>query len=167
MWSQATARKHLGLPDGPLSQRQIRQACLRLARRHHPDLGGDPDLFRKAKDAEAWLLGTLRVDEVSLDGHDDEIRVGTRFVVAYLAVDGVEMAVTPEFSARLEELDGEIVIGVYLPVVGVATPLMSAGRLVVTLLLGDEVAGTMDRPICGRTYDKGGSLSAMWFLPVD
>jgi DnaJ domain len=52
----ATACKLLGIPPGS-SDRAIESAFRRSARRHHPDVGGDPAKFRAILAARDLLLG--------------------------------------------------------------------------------------------------------------
>jgi hypothetical protein len=50
------ALRLLGLPPGS-SENQIASAFRKAARRHHPDVGGDPARFRAILDARNLLLG--------------------------------------------------------------------------------------------------------------
>lgn len=52
------ALRVLGLPPGS-SSNQIESAFRKAARRHHPDVGGDPAQFRAILDARNLLLGRL------------------------------------------------------------------------------------------------------------
>ena len=45
----------LGL-DAQASVQEIKQAHRRLVKRHHPDLGGSSDAFRRVNDAYQWLI---------------------------------------------------------------------------------------------------------------
>lgn len=55
------ALRLLGLQD-PVEQSEIIAAYRRLARQHHPDLGGDPDTFRSLTVARDLLLTDARRD---------------------------------------------------------------------------------------------------------
>jgi molecular chaperone DnaJ len=50
------ALRLLGLQD-PVEHSEIVSAYRRLARQHHPDLGGDPEAFRSLTVARELLLG--------------------------------------------------------------------------------------------------------------
>lgn len=52
----AAALKLLGVPLGS-SDRAIESAFRKFARRHHPDVGGDPEKFRAVLAARDFLLG--------------------------------------------------------------------------------------------------------------
>lgn len=53
---RVTALRLLGLPPGS-SNNEIESAFRKAARRHHPDVGGDPARFRAIVDARNLLLG--------------------------------------------------------------------------------------------------------------
>lgn len=53
---RATALRLLGLLPGS-SDEEIESAFRKAARRHHPDMGGDPAKFRAIVDARNFLLG--------------------------------------------------------------------------------------------------------------
>jgi hypothetical protein len=53
---RATALRVLGLLPGS-SEEEIESAFRKAARRHHPDVGGDPAKFRAIVDARNFLLG--------------------------------------------------------------------------------------------------------------
>ena len=55
------ALRLLGLQD-PVEQSEIVSAYRRLAQQHHPDLGGDPDVFRSLTAARDLLLVDARSD---------------------------------------------------------------------------------------------------------
>lgn len=55
------ALRLLGLQD-PVEQAEVVSAYRRLARQHHPDLGGDPDAFRSLTVARDLLLADARSD---------------------------------------------------------------------------------------------------------
>jgi curved DNA-binding protein CbpA len=55
------ALRLLGLQD-PVEQSEVVSAYRRLARQHHPDLGGDPDVFRSLTLARDLLLAEARSD---------------------------------------------------------------------------------------------------------
>ncbi len=55
------ALRLLGLQD-PVEESEVAAAYLRLARQHHPDLGGDPDTFRSLTVARDLLLADARSD---------------------------------------------------------------------------------------------------------
>ena len=55
------ALRLLGLQD-PVEPSEVVSAYRRLARRHHPDLGGDPDAFRSLTVARDRLLADARSD---------------------------------------------------------------------------------------------------------
>ena len=51
------ARQSLGLPlSGRLTEQQVKQAHKRLAVKHHPDKGGDPELMMRYNNARDVLL---------------------------------------------------------------------------------------------------------------
>lgn len=58
----AAARKLLGIPPGA-SDRVIESAFRKSARRHHPDVGGDPAKFRALLAARDLLLGRESASE--------------------------------------------------------------------------------------------------------
>jgi hypothetical protein len=53
------ALRLLGLQD-PVGRSEVISAYRRLARQHHPDLGGDPDVFRSLTVARDRLLSDAR-----------------------------------------------------------------------------------------------------------
>jgi curved DNA-binding protein CbpA len=55
------ALRLLGLQD-PVEHSEVVAAYRRLARQHHPDLGGDPDTFRSLTLARDLLLADARRD---------------------------------------------------------------------------------------------------------
>lgn len=55
------ALRLLGL-QAPVEQSEIVAAYRRLARQHHPDLGGDPDTFRSLTVARDLLLADAQSD---------------------------------------------------------------------------------------------------------
>jgi curved DNA-binding protein CbpA len=55
------ALRLLGLED-PVERSEVVAAYRRLARQHHPDLGGDPDAFRALTVARDLLLADARRD---------------------------------------------------------------------------------------------------------
>ena len=55
------ALRLLGLQD-PVGQSEVVSAYRRLARQHHPDLGGDPAVFRSFTVARDMLLADARID---------------------------------------------------------------------------------------------------------
>jgi hypothetical protein len=55
------ALRLLGLQD-PVEESEVVSAYRRLARQHHPDLGGDPDVFRSLTVARDLLLSGTRSD---------------------------------------------------------------------------------------------------------
>lgn len=55
------ALRLLGLQD-PVEKSEVVAAYRRLARQHHPDLGGDPDAFRSLTVARDLLLADARSD---------------------------------------------------------------------------------------------------------
>lgn len=55
------ALRRLGLQD-PVERFEVVSAYRRLARQHHPDLGGDPDVFRSLTVARDLLLADARSD---------------------------------------------------------------------------------------------------------
>jgi hypothetical protein len=55
------ALRLLGLRD-PIEAPEVVGAYRRLARQHHPDLGGDPDVFRSLTVARDLLLAETRSD---------------------------------------------------------------------------------------------------------
>lgn len=70
------ALRLLGLQD-PVERSQVVSAYRRLARQHHPDLGGDPDTFRSLTVARDLLLADARSDAVgarSPAGRDVTVR---------------------------------------------------------------------------------------------
>jgi hypothetical protein len=56
MGQRREALRLLGLQD-PVERFEVVSAYRRLARQHHPDLGGDPDVFRALTVARDLLLG--------------------------------------------------------------------------------------------------------------
>jgi hypothetical protein len=59
MGQRREALRLLGLQD-PVEQSEIVSAYRRLARQHHPDLGGDPDVFGALTVARDLLLADAR-----------------------------------------------------------------------------------------------------------
>lgn len=55
------ALRLLDLQD-PVGQSEVVSAYRRLARQHHPDLGGDPDVFHSLTAARDMLLADARSD---------------------------------------------------------------------------------------------------------
>lgn len=55
------ALRLLGLQD-PVEETEVVSAYRRLVRQHHPDLGGDPDVFRLLTVARDLLLADARRD---------------------------------------------------------------------------------------------------------
>jgi len=55
------ALRLLGLQD-PVGQSEVVSAYRHLARQHHPDLGGNPDVFRSLTVARDMLLAEARND---------------------------------------------------------------------------------------------------------
>lgn len=63
--ARTAALRLLGLAPGS-SDQEIETAFRRAARRHHPDVGGDPEKFRSLVDARNFLLGRdTRVGETA------------------------------------------------------------------------------------------------------
>lgn len=61
MSRRGEALRLLGLQD-PVVASEVISAYRRLARQHHPDLGGDPDVFRSLTVARDLLLAHTRSD---------------------------------------------------------------------------------------------------------
>ncbi len=55
------ALRRLGLQD-PVEQSEVVSAYRRLAQQHHPDLGGDPAIFRSLTVARDLLLADARIE---------------------------------------------------------------------------------------------------------
>jgi hypothetical protein len=91
--------------DSPVSE--IQQAYRKLSRKHHPDKGGDPELFRQIARAYKALTDPLAMKNMRDFGNPEGDRSGSRFGI-------------PSWLRGGEEGTNKVLLAVYLLVIVLA-----------------------------------------------
>lgn len=178
-----TAEAILGVKR-PLTAEVLKKAFKRKARETHPDLGGDPEAFKRVEEARAtlepWTRGagvetqdSKRHKKASRRSGQENLAVGTWFHVVGIRCHG---EVLGNARAQLVEMCEEIVgihggmirkrwmIAVYLE-----TPRkLQSDQVEAVLVVEEEEDPTVFiRTIQQRSYDIKGRVTAFWFDPLE
>jgi hypothetical protein len=165
-WTCKTAAARLGLPE-KASLAEVKRAFRALARKTHPDMGGNPELFKEVLSAYEFIRDGGKPSSPGVSSSqtmdDEELNFGDWFVVRFLEFD--HDAILGVHRCQLTTVEDEILLAVYLE-----SPMRvrSCGRIIVGISeRKDGPIEVYDREVLQSSKSETGELLVVWFSPFE